>query len=88
MEENILQKLVSDKFKKLESDLEDYLYGKLLTNVSILIIPLKLQLHTIFETKNLEYFINIIKSDKKSAEIMKEYRKDLKEEKLKDLGLN
>lgn len=88
MEENILQKLVSGKFKKLESDLEDYLYGKLLTDVSILIIPLKHQLHTIFETKNLEYFINIIKSDKKSAEIMKKYRKALKKEKLKDLGLN
>ena len=87
MEENILQKTVSNKFKKFRDELEDYLWGDLLTNVSMLILPLELQLHSIFDTKNLDNLMGILKSKEKSGKIWKEYVKDLKEEKKRELGL-
>ena len=63
-EENILQKAVSDEFKKFKSDLDEHLWGRLKENVDILVLPLENNLHSILATDNLESLMKKIKEGK------------------------
>ena len=62
--ENILQKDVSNEFKKFKSDLDEHLWGRLKESVEMLIIPLENSLHHILATDNLESLMKKIKEGK------------------------
>lgn len=63
-EENLLQKIVSEEFKKYKDGLDDILWGELHNSVILRILPLQNNLYSILKTDNLESLMKKIKENK------------------------